>query len=550
MIHLGQRQEEIYMVLDSNISNNVCDALEPVISPFPGIVYTPGGMHFIPTDTPNLQSMVQGSDEGLGRTTSDGTMSSCGDEGLGRGGGDVKGQGKAGNAGGGHGGGNDEGDDDDDDNGAGKGSGGPGGGGGGGGAGGAGGDGGRRNDDDHGPRLINIPFTSTLSSRASEDSRHLPIKFTTASCIDITVNENRKADSPPNGSRWSGPWFAVDMTMLDISTHSTSADLSKYTLGLSQIRIMASSCPTSVIKCSPGTTHAEEDTVKAKAERNTMGGAWATFSANPNLRLGGSMSRTTGAERTQRRWEIIAHRLGAGDGPGGAGAHSKGMLWKYAHNKNGDAFERVAAESFENKPSAVFGFSRAPHYPMPLLEVEVVVYWSLSGSTQRSAGHSWHRDYLQPFRRSKGKGGMGGGGGLPAFMNFLHHVSVVVDLGKVARGSSWIVDVDAADEQTVKGLEAAGGSIVFQPLSRVAEKVVAGAPSTVTGSECEIVLRRAVEGRVAALTEGECAGAVPLLPVPGIGIASMSTMLSGLPTPLPSPQREVTPLLGVSGEPP
>jgi len=59
MVRLGRQQEEIHIVLDSHISDDVCNALAGIVSPYPAIVYTPEETHFIPTPQVKLQRIPE-----------------------------------------------------------------------------------------------------------------------------------------------------------------------------------------------------------------------------------------------------------------------------------------------------------------------------------------------------------------------------------------------------------------------------------------------------------------------------------------------------------
>ncbi|KAG6852050.1 hypothetical protein C0991_003530, partial [Blastosporella zonata] len=310
------------------------------------------------------------------------------------------------------------------------------------------------------------------------------------------ISNNHKADTPPPDSRWPGPWFKVDLAMLDVtSTRGGSPEFSDYSLGLSQVRIMASTYPSSIIKYSPNIMHAWDDMSKAKADRNIAAGVWGSLSFNPSLRMGGTTSRTTGTERIRRRWDISVHWLTPDDVGKPPEEHIKGMIWKYGFNDCGGMFERIAAESIEQRPSVVLGLRRKS--PMPVVDIEVINYWSLRCPGPKSSTNS--RNYLSSLRRAKTKDT---GSGLPAYLNLLHQVSIVVDLGKVDQGHSWIVDADSIDDSTWQGLMDAGGSIQFQPLLRIAETELDAMPDT----ECKIEITRAVEGRIEPLTEAERTG--------------------------------------------
>lgn len=279
--------------------------------------------------------------------------------------------------------------------------------------------------------------------------------------------------------------------MFNIATHGTLPDAPwRHTLGLTQVRIVAATHAASVVQSSPANLRAGEDIVKAKAERTHTGGAWATFSGVPSLRVGGTSAHTTGSERVRRRWEVITHPVSKG----AVGKSGTGVLWKYSHNDKDGIFERVVAENFEPRPAVTFGLGRA----LPVMEVGVVAYWS---STPRSVAQV--RGLFQ-FMRMRGKEQAN----LPAYANFLHRASVEIDLATIGEGNSWIVGANPSDEQTMSGLVKAGGAVHFEPTTWVASNAQDGPRQHDKSLEsvCEVVFRRAIEGRMTALTDGEKLG--------------------------------------------
>lgn len=507
MAHAGLRVEEVYVVLEQEVLEEVPRALAVVFSPFQGVVWTPGETYFVPGEAhEEAQEVFEDKVVGVLVASKGAT--------LGGGGGDGRmatGNGKQVNMQGGDRGGEDDDDDDAMDGGGGNGQGGSddGGRGGGdedggdtggsgsegGGGGGSEGGGGGKDGVAGSPRYMNIPLMSTLSTKEDNNSYPHTTKFTAGCCVDITVrahgnrgekilllthpsqiDANTQAVSPPPGSSWRGPWFRVDMSMLNITTLGAVPDAPwRYTIGLTQVRIMAATHATSIIQSSPANLRAGEDSAKTKAERTQTGGAWVTLSGTPNLRMGGTSARTAGSEGMQRRWEVITHPV---NGEGGTG-----VLWKYSHNDRDGVFERVAAENFEPRPAATFGLGKA----LPVLEVGVVAYWSSIPSSRAQV-----RGLFQ-FMRMRGKEQAA----LPAFANFLHQASMEVDLAKVSEGSSWIVGANLSDEQTISGLRKAGGAVHFEPTAWTASN------SQPLESVCEVVFRRAIEGRISELTEGE-----------------------------------------------
>lgn len=256
---------------------------------------------------------------------------------------------------------------------------------------------------------------------------------------------------------------------------STAGGSTQFILGLSQVIMTVLACPTmSIIKYSPITTHFEDDSVKTKAERTNLGGAWATVGMNPTLRVGGTSSSLSGNEQTQKRWQVTTHFLDSG---GGIMSECKdGMLWKYAYNDK--VFQPISAQDFHDaSPTAVFGLSRASR--LPQLEVDVVTHWTMS---------------VVPLSRIFSLFRKGTKKTLPAYRNFFHHVSVGVDLGKVKHEKSWVVGAKTRDKQTSPDM------MQFDPIAAMVES------SESIDSACEITLRRAIYGRIEPLTTEDKTG--------------------------------------------
>jgi len=297
------------------------------------------------------------------------------------------------------------------------------------------------------------------------------------------IEQNRQHTTPPPDSEWPGPWIGVKMNKLESAASGAYLNGPTYVLGLSQIHITGTSnYPIVVVHSSPSITHLEEDNAKRKKEKNLSGGAWGTFGpTNPNVRIGGTFSHTSGTEQTQRKWGIMTHEVNSSSTPLGQEA---GMLWKYSHN---DAnFEREPGHCFDSKPSIIFGGGHFSN-PQPKLEVEVVMYWSLLPVKPRP---------LFPFLKGTRPKLP------PAFTTFFHHVSITVDLQNLSQRYAWVVGAVSRDKQEIFPLASTPQAPVepkyFDPTT------VDVSTGVSTGdTNCKISLKRAIHGRITPLSKEE-----------------------------------------------
>ncbi|KAG6905407.1 hypothetical protein DXG01_002921 [Tephrocybe rancida] len=479
-IHLQEPEQEIYIVLDSDVPDGMHAELEEVASPFPCIVLTPDdALEEVGWETGDYSAGPFGLGSAFTESSQD--DNGAGDDDWGKGS-DWKGKGKdsdqggLGSRGGGAGG---------NDAGGGSGGGGGGGSGGGGGGGSEGGDadgederrGGGDEDindttsatpnggADHGS--IKVPFFSTLASKDRKENFQIfaHINTTEERSIDKLMDQvNKKA----NSGLW-GPSVGVDIEMLRVASLS-HAD--RFTLSQCQTRIVASSCRTNVVHLSPGVVHAE-DSSKLREDRSLTGAGSLNISMNPSLRLDGKYGSTKGTERSQQPWVIGSNRLGQNDG---LAAGSKGVFWNYIRNFEG-GFRPMVREDFNPKPSLEFVLGlergRCP-LVLPKLEVQVAIFWSFA-SGKRLLSRAFH---------SKIKGGSEG---LPANLNFLHQVSMVVDLQGFG-GDDIVIDGDVTDEIPV--LLVGGGRTLFGVRQLIPEQ----------WSTLEVTIQQAVEGRIGGPT--------------------------------------------------
>ncbi|KAF9464513.1 hypothetical protein BDZ94DRAFT_1255901, partial [Collybia nuda] len=186
-------------------------------------------------------------------------------------------------------------------------------------------------------------------------------------------------------------------------------------------------------------------------------------------------------------------------------------MWKYAHNNK--HYTPETRNDFEPKPSVTFGLSRASS-KIPQVEVEVVMDYSWSSPVLTFC--DWFADISKPKKS------------LPAFSNFLHQVSVEIDLEHIKQRREWVVGLDAEDRYEVPEIDTE-----LKPISTTLE-------SNIGESDCEVLLRRALHGRVYVTAEQRKVHRSDPLPwplqtsLPTQDIGDTLTV-GGLPTPSPSP---------------
>lgn len=193
--------------------------------------------------------------------------------------------------------------------------------------------------------------------------------------------------TPPGRRRYT-PWFEV--VTRNLSTTLVEGD--HFDLSLSHVTMAVLDCKCArIIKYSPRTTY--------------FGDA------------GGGRMFVARNERTQKIWQIEA-RPGMLSNYRALGEHKEGWTWTYTHND--EFFPPVSAFDFHgNGPSALFALDQSPG--LPQLEFEMVNHWT--SSIPPSSMFSFLREGIEKPRP-------------PAFRNFLHHVSVGVDLAKGDYGMS------------------------------------------------------------------------------------------------------------------
>ncbi|KAG6909150.1 hypothetical protein DXG01_001902 [Tephrocybe rancida] len=490
-IHYQQPEQQIYIVLDAEVSDGLRNALKEVACPFPGIVMTPvsilleEGMHGTEDEIPGLLSVPtestdggdsegnesQGSssnEKGKSRDDGEGHGTGRGDNHTGNGGGDGDGDGSRGKSNIDRNGSGDGGDGDDEDD--------------------------TRKDDDRQatrddgsggvkPGSVQIPFSSTL---VTEDCKE---KFEISCHVSALVNDQ--------GDRsWDPPLLEIEMNRLQIQSETHT---NKYFLSTCQVQIMASGCPLTVIDWLPGVVQAE-DSSKYREERNLAGTASMTLSATPGLRFDGKFGSLQGTERNQQPWIIRSTQVNGIDDD----SDSEGILWKYDRNLKG--FPPVEVERFAARPMLSFGLDDVIPMALPKLEVQVVIFWSFEKAKLLSSS-SW---------RAKSKDG------LPANLNFLHRMSMVVDLRYLQPGRSFSV-IKGNVKDKVPPLAVNGDFKDFNTHGPLRLS------SSSQSSNLKVFIKQALEGRIGGLTRGENSGS-------DLFKAWGKQTSAALPTPKPSPR--------------
>jgi len=504
MLYQGKLVEEVYLLLDADLQvpgDDVCTTFTAVFAPFPAIVYTPEQIYYVPVDpqeqggrtlralgnfqTRGTNGGSSGNRPGAGAAHSGKGSSNNGenrkrnrsnqDRRIGK---DRESEDKEDK---------DEHDDDKPNQG-----------------------GGKTESRSIGKRarrgaqIINIPFGSTLSI-AGIDGSH---RVNTVASVDITVSpalssdqrlpdlpfcfvkidKNEHGTSPPPDSRWSGPWFGVDMTGLEVS--SIFVDRPAYLLSLAQVQMTAYSPePVVLLHRSPQHLHTEGDSAKRTLTRNTGFSLGTVLGASPSVQAQYSAGGASGTENQMRRWDVASHKIMDVNETQPKG-ESDGAVWKYTHN---DAiFGRVEGWSFDHelRPSAVFGFSDVK----PEVEVQVTVFWSSEAHTKLMKP----RDSF-PFRWRRAKAQQS------VFANFVYQVTVVVDLENVQDERSWIMPRKPLDSVKRKELSAIKGPIHFDPVAGVAKTHSEDQMEEVVSAGWDVSITRGVEER-ARLTAPERSG--------------------------------------------
>lgn len=275
-----------------------------------------------------------------------------------------------------------------------------------------------------------------------------------------------------------------------VAGSGTEGEALDYYVTSSQVRFIASKGPASVVKFSPTMINPEEDNVMLRNERSTSAAIGGTIGLPPSVELNGSFIHTSGEERVHRRWAVMGTFLPSEI------AKTPTILWRYWSNTA--LHSQLHGNVFEPLPSAIFGDKEALLL-LPCLEVEVVTIYSYSPPRRNILARVVSR-----LTRNKP---------LPAFRNFLHQNSVLVDLEKTAGNSQWAGNLIVSKEYQMTELGRVTEAVSQQATTR---------DGTPADSECVFTLKAALHGRI-KLTEQQKKKSVLLLNLPNSLIIEINT---------------------------
>lgn len=516
MLHQGILLEEIHLLLNGTLrltEEDIRMIFEPLFAPFPGIIYTPDETFYFSIDPPSQGIAGRRLEwEGKFRTTVD---SGKGTEGTGssldsektitsRKKTSAKDNSRAHRKasdgyGSDDGGSSDRSSDDEDHDDKGK----------------RGVDGGPKRkgkERSHGPRAINIPFNSTLLTTGIDGE----YRFTTKARVEIKVHAfsllrvaqsltilfftqvHEDRASRPADSEWPGPWFTASVKRLNID--SVQLNQSPYLLSFVQTRIMASSrFKLELVKSNP-TSPPSEETDAAKMTHSISKGLGVELGLglNPSLKSSISTGRTSGVERITNRWIVTYREEQAALEAISDTAESVSAIWKYAHN---DLFSPPLERcNFRDDlhPKAMIGFQAIKTE----VEVEVTVFWSSNRTSPESPIKRREFPIRWPWAKAS----------KPFFFNFLYQVAVAVDLENIPYRDSWTMPGMKTDNVKREDLDPSKSPVPLAQTIEVAQQYSeSGQIADIVPTECEVVVKTAVEGRV-ELTAEERTGANTYFP--------------------------------------
>jgi len=191
------------------------------------------------------------------------------------------------------------------------------------------------------------------------------------------------------------------------------------------------------------------------------------------------------------------------------------------------------------------------------VKFEVTLFWSSNHNTRESRGKRKDRYPIRwPWAKDSN----------PIFFNFLYQIAVVVDLEKIPNGDSWIMQEMKIDNVKREDLNPSKDPVLLQRTTETAQQdSESGQINDIVSTDCEVVIKTAVEGRVELTPEERkglnilCESRVETsegaevlchvidgqsfrLKIPQMASQSSSASSSGsarcsaVPTPLPSPE--------------
>ena len=232
--------------------------------------------------------------------------------------------------------------------------------------------------------------------------------------------------------------------------------------------------------CLPNEVHlAKRTTSNAKGANLDI-----TLGANPTIKSGIATGQTSSLEKATTSWNLTSHR---GNDVGEEVPHlgSRFAVWKYVHND--EIYGCLEGWCFEpdDCPSGLFGFKQIQIE----VQVEITVFWSLNQVPSK------RREFPIMWRRAKEHKSI--------YENFLHQAVASVDLEKLPRVPSWVVPDQNVHTLAREKLNTSKGPIPFEETIATVERWSGrGEPSGTVSTECEVIMKTAVEGRV-SLTAAE-----------------------------------------------
>jgi len=292
------------------------------------------------------------------------------------------------------------------------------------------------------------------------------------------VNEDQA--SRPSDSQWHGPSFTVKTTQLDLA--STQVNQPTYFLSFVQTEIKAASQGKLVIVDTYPTSHPFEETELVRVSRaigHTVVGD-LVLGMNPGVKVGIAANQTSGVDRAMSEWSVTPHT----DEEVVGALRGVSAVWKYVHNDHVSDPVKSCAFNPKFRPQAMFGFQTIKTE----VEFEVMLLWSSNSNSRESQGKlkdSPRRWW--PWAKDNN----------PIFFNFLYQIAVVVDLEKIPDGKSWIMPDMKADNVKREDLDP---SKIPVPLERTTETAQqdseSGQIDDIVSTDCEVVIKTAVEGKV------------------------------------------------------
>ena len=266
------------------------------------------------------------------------------------------------------------------------------------------------------------------------------------------------------------------MTELDLA--SIQVNKPAYFLSLVQTRIKAASQGKLVIADRHPMSQPFEETELVKtshASSHALSGELA-LSMNPAVKAGTSATQTSGIDRTTSEWNITPHI----DEDVVGALRGVSAIWKYAHNDFVSDPVKNCAFNPKFYPRAMFGFQTVKTE----VEFEVTLFWSSNRNSRELLGK---RKDFHPIRWPWAKGNN------PMFFNFLYQIAIAVDLERIPDVDSRIMPEMKIDSVKREHLNPSKYSV---PLERTTETAESGQIDDIVLTDCKVIIKTAVEGRV------------------------------------------------------